>query len=105
VLTDWGNIATVMGAAFVGIVAILAMVVYLERWLGGSEPSSLAASHAQLRTRRILRTRRARRASRTRPAGEPLQLDELSELDSTPALVAARRRRFAGTRLVRRRHR
>jgi hypothetical protein len=42
-LTQWYDIVGVIGAVFVGIVAIFAMVVYLEQWLASPEPPNLAA--------------------------------------------------------------
>lgn len=46
VLTDWGSIGTVLGAVFVGIAAILILVVHLEQWLGRAEAPRLAALRA-----------------------------------------------------------
>jgi hypothetical protein len=101
----WGDIATIMGAVFVGIVAMLAVVVHLERWLSGSEQSLPAASHRLSRMRRVGRARAAGRASRTRPASDPHPLDGLDRLGGMSAVAGGRRRRFARPRLTRRRPR
>jgi hypothetical protein len=44
VLTDWGDIARVLGGVFLGIVVIIALVVYLEEWLAAqTAPPKLTA--------------------------------------------------------------
>ncbi len=40
VLTEWDDIGGVIGAVFVGIVAMLVLVVYLEQRLAPTEPAS-----------------------------------------------------------------
>ncbi|MDQ1482999.1 MAG: hypothetical protein QOF35_1075 [Actinomycetota bacterium] len=46
VLTDWADIGAVLGGVFVGIAAILILVVHLEQWLGRTEAPNLAALRA-----------------------------------------------------------
>jgi len=43
VLTQWYDIAEIIGAIFIGFVAMFALVVYLEQWLARPEPPSTAA--------------------------------------------------------------
>jgi hypothetical protein len=46
-LMQWYDIAGVIGTIFVGFVAILALVFYLEQWLARPEPPNLAAPAEQ----------------------------------------------------------
>jgi hypothetical protein len=48
VLTQWYDSGGIIGAIFVGIVVMLALVVLLEQWLASSELPNLAALERKL---------------------------------------------------------
>jgi hypothetical protein len=50
-LTDWANIGAVLGAVFVGMVAMLVLVVHLEQWLARASTPTLAALPVRKRDR------------------------------------------------------
>jgi hypothetical protein len=76
VLTDWGDIATVMTACFVGILSMLGLVVRLESWLGHPVPKGVV----------VLPVGRER-AEPPEP-GDLAKLEELDELDAVGMLDA-----------------